>query len=57
MALGVGCLFSTEVTFESLAAWEQDVVKAVSQPAFGTWLARIMPLVHSGRREFYTIEA
>lgn len=47
----------TEVTFDSVDAWEQEVLQAVAKPEFGALLARIMPLVHSGSREFYTIEA
>lgn len=47
----------TETAFESLAAWEREVVRAIALPEFGSWLARIMPLVRSASREFYDIEA
>ena len=46
----------TETTLESLAAWEQRMAEIFSQPEFGEWFARMMPLVESGRREFYNIE-
>jgi hypothetical protein len=46
----------TETTLESLAAWEQRMAEIFSQPEFGAWFARMMPLVESGRREFYNIE-
>ena len=47
----------TETQVESFAAWEQLVVEEFANPAFGDWFARMMPLVESGRREFYNIEA
>ena len=46
----------TETTLESLAAWEQRMAEIFSKPEFGEWFARMMPLVESGRREFYNIE-
>ena len=46
----------TETTVESLAAWEQYIAEVFSLPEFGEWFARMMPLVESGRREFYHIE-
>jgi hypothetical protein len=46
----------TEATVESVAAWQQRQASISSMPAFGDWFARMMPLVESGRREFYTIE-
>jgi hypothetical protein len=46
----------TEATVESVAAWQQRQASVSSMPAFGDWFARMMPLVESGRREFYTIE-
>jgi hypothetical protein len=46
----------TETTLESLAAWEQRMAEIFSLPEFGEWFARMMPLVESGRREFYNIE-
>jgi len=36
---------------------QRDCSKEVfSLPEFGEWFARMMPLVESGRREFYHIE-
>ena len=46
----------TETTVENLAAWEQRITETFSMPEFGDWFARMMPLVESGRREFYNIE-
>jgi hypothetical protein len=47
----------TETEVESLAAWERLVGEIFANPQFGEWFARMQPLVESGRREFYTIEA
>jgi hypothetical protein len=47
----------TEVTFDGIEVWEQEVLQAVAKPEFSALLARIMPLIHSGSREFYSIEA
>jgi len=46
----------TETEFESLAAWEQESGEIFSMPEFGDWFERMIPLVESGRREFYNIE-
>jgi len=43
----------TEATVESIDAWEQRTAEVFPMPAFGDWFARMMPLVESGRREFY----
>jgi hypothetical protein len=45
----------TEVEVESLAAWEGSFREAMNQPWMGEWFSRMMPLVESGRREFYNI--
>jgi hypothetical protein len=47
----------TEVEMASLAEWEQWTAKAFAMPEFGEWFERMVPLVESGRREFYHIEA
>jgi hypothetical protein len=47
----------TETEVESLAVWEQRIAEVFSQSDFGEWFARMTPLVDSGRREFYHIEA
>jgi hypothetical protein len=47
----------TETEVESLAAWEQRITEVFSLPEFGDWFGRMTPLVESGRREFYNIEA
>lgn len=46
----------TETEFESLAAFEQESGAIFSTPEFGDWFGRMIPLVESGRREFYNIE-
>ena len=46
----------TEATVESIEAWELRTAEVFPMPAFGAWFARMMPLVESGRREFYRIE-
>lgn len=45
-----------EATLESLASWEQRQAVDFSLPEFGEWFERMMPLVESGRREFFHIE-
>ena len=45
----------TEYEVESLAAWERQSPEVFSQPDFGLWFERMIPLVESGRREFYHI--
>ena len=47
----------TETTMERLAEWERRIAEAFSLPEFSEWFARLMPLVESGRREFYNVEA
>lgn len=46
----------TETEVESLAVWEQLLAEIFSRPEFGEWFAQMVPLVESGRREFYNIE-
>ena len=46
----------TETEVESLAEWEKHMATVFSLPEFGDWFSRMMPLVESGRREFYNIE-
>jgi hypothetical protein len=45
----------TEYEVESFAAWESMLQKSFSDPKFGEWFNRMIPLVDSGKREFYTI--
>jgi hypothetical protein len=47
----------SETAVESLAAWEQFMAEVFAIPDFGDWFARMQPLVRSGRREFYNVEA
>ena len=45
----------TELEMENFAAWEGGFREAMERPWMGEWLGRMMPLVESGSREFYTI--
>ena len=45
----------TETEVESLAEFERLRDEEFGKPEFADWFARMMPLVESGRREFYTI--
>lgn len=47
----------TEIEVASLAEWEQMTVKVFGMPEFGEWFNRMLPLVESGRREFYHLES
>ncbi|MCC6629175.1 MAG: hypothetical protein IT340_17440 [Chloroflexi bacterium] len=45
----------SEAEMPNLAAWEQVFGETMGQPWIGEWFGRMMPLVESGSREFYTI--
>jgi hypothetical protein len=45
----------TEVEVESLADWEGRFSASMNRPWVGEWFGRMMPLVESGSREFYTL--
>jgi hypothetical protein len=45
----------TETVVDNFAAWEGSFREAMAQPWMGEWFSRMMPLVESGRRDFYTI--
>jgi hypothetical protein len=45
----------TEIEIENFAAWEGGFRESMERPWMGEWFARMMPLVESGRREFYNI--
>jgi hypothetical protein len=45
-----------EFNLASLAEWEQQASAIFSDPDFGQWFARMVPLVESGRREFWNVE-
>ena len=47
----------TESKVEDLAEFQRYMRESFSRPEFGEWFARTIPLVESGRREFYTIES
>jgi hypothetical protein len=46
----------TEVEVSSLTEWEQLTAQIFAMPEFGEWFNRMLPLVESGRREFYHLE-
>jgi len=46
----------TETLVESLGDWERRMAEDFSNSKFEGWFARMMPLVESGRREFYNVE-
>ena len=45
----------TELQVENMAAWEQLQAKVFADERFGPWFSRTMPLIKSGRREFFHI--
>ena len=45
----------TEVEVASYAAWEGAFTDLMAQSWMGEWFSRMMPLVDSGRRDFYTV--
>ena len=46
----------TETEVASLAEWEKLIREVFSSPEFAKWFERSLPLIESGRREFYNIE-
>jgi len=46
-----------ETEVASLAEWERRIADVFSLAEFGDWFGRMQPLVESGRREFYNVEA
>jgi hypothetical protein len=47
----------TELEVADFATWQQFMAEEFAMPEFGDWFGRMMPLVESGRREFYNIVA
>ncbi len=47
----------TEIEVADFAVWQQFMAEEFAMPEFGDWFARMMPLVETGRREFYNIVA
>ena len=47
----------TETEFESLTAWEQTSSQYYALPEFADWFERMTPLIDSGRRDFFNVEA
>jgi hypothetical protein len=45
----------TESEVESFAAWEEGFRQSMDRPWMGEWFNKMMPLVESGSREFYTV--
>jgi hypothetical protein len=44
-----------ETTVESLGKWEEAIAATFGEASFGEWFERMVPLVDSGRRDFFTI--
>jgi hypothetical protein len=47
----------TEMEVEGFAAWPQVMAEEFAHPSFAEWFARMVPLVESGRREFFNVVA
>ena len=45
----------TEIEIEGFAEWPQLTAAELALPEFPDWFARMVPLVESGRREFYHV--
>ncbi|MBM3947101.1 MAG: hypothetical protein FJ315_06870 [SAR202 cluster bacterium] len=45
----------TEDEFASLGDWEKSFQQLMSDPSCGSWFAKMVPLVESGRREYYNV--
>jgi hypothetical protein len=45
----------TETEVESLGTWEQALALGIGDAEFAEWFAQMVPLVESGRRDFFTI--
>lgn len=45
----------TEADYESFSAWQADAQKYFGDDRFAAWFERMLPLVESGSREFYTL--
>jgi hypothetical protein len=44
-----------ESSYESLAAYEQEMRRGMSDPAWKAWYARVPGVVDSGRREIFNV--
>ena len=44
-----------EIELADLGAWDRFLAEEFALPEFNDWFARMIPLVESGRREFYHI--
>jgi hypothetical protein len=45
----------TEVEAENFATWESRFSELMNRPWMGEWFGRMMPLVETGRRDFYNL--
>ena len=45
-----------ELTFDSFAAYELAEKAELALPEFGAWFEKMVPLVDSGYREFWTVQ-
>lgn len=44
-----------EFTFENFAAYQESEKAEFARPDFGEWFEKMVPLVDSGYREFFTV--
>ena len=47
----------TENEVESMDAWESKLQGAFADSSWQDWFSRMVPLVETGRREFYRLES
>ncbi len=45
----------TEIEVENFAAWEGSFRESMARPWMGEWFSQMVPLVESGKREFYNV--
>jgi hypothetical protein len=45
-----------EFTVENFAAYEEGMKVEFAKPEFGAWFEKMVPLVESGHREFWTVQ-
>jgi hypothetical protein len=45
-----------ELTFENFAAFEEGQKAEFALPGFSAWFEKMVPLVESGYREFWTVQ-
>lgn len=54
-ASGTFFTVQTEYQVENHAAWEEAFAKTMGSPMMEDWFGRMMPLVETGRRDFFNL--